>query len=949
MNKRIVFFLTLFLLTGIPAGAQEKIPLDHTVYDQWKDLGGQVISDDGAWISYEINPGRGDGWLYLYHTVTGRLDSVARGFKASFVPGCNALVFKIKPPFKQDRKARIEKKKPDDMPGDSLGIWDLTNLTITRFPRVKSYKVAEEKSDWITFHYEKARPAKDTLKVSEEMSEEQKKEVEAEKKKIRDENRALTKAKGSELVILNLARDQFFSYPDITDYSISKAGDRISFIELTGDSITHTRVYCFETATTEVKLLFDQDGEARGVVNDRSGRQVAFIHTNDTVKTKIFSLYYWNGGETVSRKVVDTLTAGMPSGWCVSEHSPIHFSDDGTRLFFGTAPRPHPEVRDSLPEDEKVSVDVWKWDDPWIQPMQKVQADKERKRSYQAVYLLLQKKMIQLADESMEELVTIMKGNGAVAAGYAFNPYRRQITWESGRTGDVYLVDVLTGRREKVITATRSRVQLSPGGKYLYWYEPADSNWYAWSTEKKVRVNLTETIGTSFFNELMDTPEPSEPYGIAGWTKEDRYILVYDRFDIWKIDPFFREKPVNLTAASGRADTITYRYVDLDKEDEFLPLTGKIWLRGFHIYNKKSGYFTVDIGRASVPEALVYGDYSYSGLARAKNVDRLLWQRGNVAEYPELWTGNARMREERKISVTNPQQSRYLWCTVELVEWESFDRQKLQGLLYKPENFDPSKKYPMIVYFYERMSDVLHTYSSPRPLSSSLNRTYCVSNGYLFFIPDIPYTAGYPGHCAYNAVVSGTTYLVNRYPFIDRDRLGIQGHSWGGYQTAYIITRTDMFRAAEAGAPVSNMTSAYGGVRWESGMSRMFQYEESQSRIGGTLWEKPFHYIHNSPLFSANTINTPLLILHNDEDGAVPWYQGIELYMAMRRLGKPAWMLNYNGEAHGVRKWGNRVDFSIRMMQFFDHYLKDAPAPAWMEKGIPYIEKEWNRGYEPAK
>jgi len=185
------------------------------------------------------------------------------------------------------------------------------------------------------------------------------------------------------------------------------------------------------------------------------------------------------------------------------------------------------------------------------------------------------------------------------------------------------------------------------------------------------------------------------------------------------------------------------------------------------------------------------------------------------------------------------------------------------------------------------------------------------------------------------------------FPFIDRKKIGIQGQSWGGYQTAWLITQTNMFAAAMAGAPVSNMTSAYGGIRWESGLSRMFQYENNQSRIGATLWDKPLQYIENSPLFYVPKIKTPLLIMHNDNDGAVPWYQGIELFTAMRRLNKPVWMLTYNNEEHNLKaeSWANRMDLTIRMKQFFDHYLKDEPMPWWMQYGVPAIQKGKELGY----
>lgn len=194
-------------------------------------------------------------------------------------------------------------------------------------------------------------------------------------------------------------------------------------------------------------------------------------------------------------------------------------------------------------------------------------------------------------------------------------------------------------------------------------------------------------------------------------------------------------------------------------------------------------------------------------------------------------------------------------------------------------------------------------------------------------------------------MIPGVTSLIEK-GFVDKDNIGIQGHSWGGYQNAYLVTKTDIFKAAEAGAPVPNMISAYGGIRWGSGRSRMSQYEHGQSRIGGTPWDYPVRYIENSPIFFVDKINTPLLIMHNDADTAVPWYQGIEFFVALRRLGKPAWLLNYNGEPHWPLKIQNRKDFNIRMAQFFDHYLKGKPMPVWMERGVPAIEKGINQGYE---
>jgi dipeptidyl aminopeptidase/acylaminoacyl peptidase len=308
-----------------------------------------------------------------------------------------------------------------------------------------------------------------------------------------------------------------------------------------------------------------------------------------------------------------------------------------------------------------------------------------------------------------------------------------------------------------------------------------------------------------------------------------------------------------------------------------------------------------------------------------------------VAEAPDLWAAGPELASPVRLSDANPQQSRYRWAGVELVRWRSDDGVELQGLLYKPEDFDPARKYPMVVYFYEQLSDGLYSYRMDVP-RNVVQPTLYASNGYLVFMPDIHYTRGQPGESAMRSIMPGVRALVAR-GFVDEKAMGLQGQSWGGYQAAYMITRTNEFRAAMTGAPVANMTSAYGGIRWQSGLARAFQYETGQSRIGASLWDQPSAYIENSPLFAANRVTTPLFIMSNDGDGAVPWYQGIEMFVALRRLGKEVYLIDYNGDEHNPTKRANQIDVAIRMLQFFDHHLKGAPAPEWMVRGIPFLQK----------
>lgn len=322
-----------------------------------------------------------------------------------------------------------------------------------------------------------------------------------------------------------------------------------------------------------------------------------------------------------------------------------------------------------------------------------------------------------------------------------------------------------------------------------------------------------------------------------------------------------------------------------------------------------------------------------------------MFTRENFQVFPDLLLADSSFTGIKKISHANPWQDEYGWGTAKLFVWKNLNGLKNEGMLFFPPDFDPDKKYPLIVNFYERSSQDLHRHRAPEAHRSSINYTYYTNNGYVIFNPDISYTTGQPGEDCYNAVESGVDALL-KLGYIDESRMALQGHSWGGYQVAYLLTKTGRFRCAEAGAPVVNMVSAYGGVRWESGMSRMFQYEKAQSRLGVTLWDDPSLYHKNSPVYHMHKVTTPVLIMHNDHDGSVPWEQGIEYYMALRRLGKEAWLLNYNGEPHWPVKWQNRLDFNIRMQQFFDFYLRQAPMPAWMKTGNTPLDKGILRMYD---
>jgi dipeptidyl aminopeptidase/acylaminoacyl peptidase len=928
MIKNIVRLLVVLILLVQNLQAQnviQKRPVDFSVWDGWKNIENQSISNDGKWVSYEINPYKGDGKLVIMNPDKLNKIEFNRGTKAAFSPGSKYIAFKIEPQTDSIRKLKFQKAKKENFPKDSLFVYILKKNESLIFENLKSFQLPVEESDWMAFQQE----------IKDE----------------KGENKPVKKPKYApdvfDLTILNPISNKSYHFKDVSEYTFSRNGKLLGFIQLNYNNPLSSKVSIFDTEKEDLIKIFDNQGLTKKLTVDDEGKQSAFIFTSDSVDIKIYDLFYWSKSmPNISEKIVGDNFQGLPKDWIVSEYGDIWFSGNGSKLYFGTAIKQETPIKDTLLDEEKIGVDLWSWTDPLLQSQQLIELKKELIRNYLTVYHTDKKQVARLADEFIKETPTIQNGDGNIAMGIADSPFQRERSWSYPWFKDVYLVDVNTGNKKIVLEKTSSFVELSPFGNYLFWFENQDKCWYTINTKTKEKKCLTGKIPFNFYDEEYDRPSVPPPYMFAGWTDKDKYFLVYDRYDIWKIDPNGKENPVCLTNGFGRKNNIELRFFNLNRKQRYIDPEQNMILSAFNKTNKQSGYYSCMVNRPADPIKLVMGDFDYADLIKSENAKAVIWKRNSVKEFPDLWYSGNFFTDPMKISYANPQQENYIWQSVELVKWTTFDGKEEEGLLYKPEDFDPNKKYPMMVTFYELRSDKLHTHYYPRPSRSAINILEYTSNGYLVFVPNIRYKIGNPGESAVNYVVSGTKAMINN-GYVDQSRIGMQGQSWGAYQVAYIITQTDLFRAASAAAPVSNMTSAYGNIYWQLGISRMSMYESDQSRIGASLWEKPELYIQNSPIFYADKIETPLLIVHNDADGAVPWNQGIELFVALRRLNKPVWLLNYNGEPHNLRdKSPNNKDLSIRMFQFFNHYLKSEPEPVWLKNGIPALKKGKELGYE---
>lgn len=912
--------------------AQEKRAMTVDDFGPWKTLQSSQISHDGTYAAWEENPQKyGDGVLRLQALPDGEMVSFERGGSASFSAGATYLAFRISPQFDSVRQAKLDDA---DVPGDTLGIWLTDNSSLLMFPRLKKFDLPGSAGAWMAYQQEKEEEQEEEADTTATDSA----EVDSAEVEEAPEYKELP------LTLFNPLTGEEVKVMSVQSFSVADSGRLIAMITVTGDTVDSVQVKIFDTERKMVRTIYAGLGYAESLVFDESGRKLAFLASQDTGEVQIYDLYGYQLEEASARKLVDQETEAMPGDWAVSNNGSLYFSESGNRLFFGIAPEPQPEPEDTLLSEEKMSVDVWNWQDKALQPEQLLDAEDEKTRTYSSIWFWDESRMVQLETEDLKNVIPPGNDDGPLAIGYDDTPYSVERSWNYPWRDDVYVVDISTGNAELLLEGAWFGASMSQEGNYVVYWDPESRSWKSINTVTKATTDLTGDIDENFFDEDDDTPSYGYGYGVAGFLEGETHAVIYDRYDLWKVSLDGSEKAVNLTKGWGRKESIQLRNVRLDYENPYL--SDELMLIGFDEVNKNDGFYTATTLKKQVPEGLLVTDHSYRYPTKAKDADRLLWRRETYQEYPDLYVSDIDFSNEVKLSNVNPQQDEILWGDVRQVSWTAYDGTELEGLLYTPEDFDPNKKYPMLVYFYELVSDRYYNYSTPSPSRSIIYPSYYNSNGYVVFMPDIRYTEGQPGDDAYNCIVSGTEAMVEQFNWIDEDRMALQGQSWGGYQTAYLVTKTDLYACAMAGAPVSNMTSAYGGIRWGSGLSRAFQYERTQSRLGVTLWEDRDRYIANSPLFFADKVNTPLLMMHNDADGAVPWYQGIEYFSALRRLQKPTWMLVYNDEAHNLTRWPNRMDLTIRMHQFFDHYLMDKPAPIWMTEGVPAVDKGIKTGYE---
>lgn len=876
--------------------ASKSLTVDDLI--TWQRITDREISDNGKWVACKMEPWEGDATIYLYAAQGQETATFSPADKFAFSASSGYLVVTQTPGKSTVDSLKVLKTKEDKMPMNTLVIYSVAGKKET-IDSLKTFKLADE-ADWIA--YQRGR-------------------------------------KDSTLYVRSLDGSKTFQFPTVTDFQFAKKSGMLYY---TSAAEGEAGIFTLNPEKGSPALIKEGKGVFKQTTFDEKGERLAFLYCADK-DSSYKALSLWLSEHNAPAKEIATRgNRAFPAEWVINENGMLQFSKSASRLFFGTSPEPRQKDTTQLAEN-RPNVQVWSWDEPVQYTVQNYNKEKDLKKSYQAVYNLGNGSIFQLANEELPNIQLGNEGDAPLALLSTSRPYSLSSMWEARTRSDYYTVSLDNGERKQIAQADYGRFRLSPQGKYAYWYGETDSCWYTIALAEGKQYRLTTPESFPAWDEENDVPDYPYAHGAAGWTANDQNLLIYDRYDIWKFDPTAATPPINLTV-NGRKEKLSYRLEQLDKEARFIDLGKPQLLKGFNEATKGYGFYNARLSAPAAPKTLLAGNYMLRSINKAKNTDDVIYTMETFQQYPDIHYSTLAFKKSVQLTHGDKQQEGFIWGTAELVSWISLDGRPLEGVVYKPANFDPNKKYPMMVNFYERNSETLYNYRMPEPHRSTIDYHLYNSNEYVIFNPDIRYVDGYPGESCYNCLMPGITMMIAK-GYIDEKGIGAQGHSWGGYQVAYLATRTNLFSAIESGAPVVNMFSAYGGIRWGSGMARSFQYEHTQSRLGATLWSSPLRYLENSPLFTMDKVQTPILIMHNDADGHVPWYQGIEYFVAMKRLGKPCWLLNYTGEPHWPMHMANRIDFQRRMFQFFNHYLKNDKMPKWMSEGVPAVEQPFELGY----
>ncbi len=973
-TRRLV--VTLALLTVIPllgppsaleqpAATRRAVELTDII--AWKAIGATALSNDGQWFGYRYGPSEGDAQIVLRHTSSERELKFDIGDPQSGQAGGEApagppaapttavqfssdakwVAFTTFPTRTEAQRARRQRRPVEG----GVTIVNLASGEKREYTRIRRFAFSGDASTWIALH--RPVPTASGQGASGGAG------ASGASGASPGGAGAADAPKGSDLILRELATGSELNVGNVSEFAFTTDGRYLAFTIDARDKVGNG-LQLRDMASGTVTVLDSGAASYERPAWTEKGDGLAVLKGTDdrTLRDKRYAALGFTGFGAGSPRKTTYDPAGdatFPEGMTISGNREPRWSEDQQALLFGIH---HPRRRDASDTDtenatpgtpreggenaatpsadERVDLVLWHWQDSRLQSQQQVQEQRDRNFSYLAEYRVDTKKFIRLADEDVRTVNVAPKDVWAV--GMDDREFELMGNLNGQRFQDVYAIDLRTGERKLAGKRVRWFNGLSPDGASFLFYE--DGNYHVYSMDSGQARNITQGVPVSFIDTEDDHNVVKPPAGVIGWASDSKSVLLHDNWDVWQVPVVSGGAAVNLTV-NGRQDAIRYQTrfaLELPEDrNKGIDLTKPLYFRAYGEWTKKAGIGRVAPGKPGVT-LLTWGDASFSRLAKAKNADRFIYTRETVAEPADFVVTDAAFGPGTRLTDTRPQVSQFHWSAGSiLINYTSDKGDKLQAALFLPANYEKGKAYPTMVNFYEKMSQTANTFAAPS--ANGFNRSVYTSNGYAVLMPDITYRVNDPGMSAVWCMVPAVKAAIAT-GIVDAKRVGITGHSWGGYQTSHLVTQTDIFAAAVAGAPLTNMVSMYSLIYKNTGGGNGAIFESSQGRFKGGYWDNWDAYYRNSPVFFAKNVKTPLMILHNDRDGAVDFTQGVEFYNTLRRLGKSVILLEYVGENHGLRKPVNQRDYTVRMKEFFDHYLMGAPAPDWMIKGVPRLKME---------
>ena len=882
----------LILIAAGVAAAQSKPTITPADYGKWETLGGTVLSPDGKWLAAPIRRSNGTFELRLHPVAGGAPKVAAFGTEPAFSSDSHWAAYAIGKPEAEEDKLKKAKKPVQNR----LGIMELSGGTTSTVDDVQSFAFSDHGAFVAFRRYAPQRtpPA---------------------------EGAPAPDPAGSPLTIRNLQTGADTTFGNVTSFAWQEKGTHLAMtIGVEGREGNSVQVY--DPANGELKVLDSGNAVFSALAWRKDSSDLAALRSK---KDKDFE---GESNTVVAWKYLGPKkTIDAPAGKRIVGSRTPQWSEDGRMIFVGIAD--WDKKIEGKGEDDPSTVEVWHPKDFNVISEQKLRASRDRDRHVVAAWHVEDNRLVPLGTNNKETMQLPRAGMRAVAVDET--PYESTAMF-GRRFADVYKVDLATGDRSKVATKLVPPVWSSPGGKYALNFK--EGEFWIYDLESGASRNVSKAAGVSFIDTEDDHPSPARSsWGIAGWTKDDGSVIVNGEFDLWEL-PGDGAKPRRLT--DGASEHVRHRYANPEpRRQDPIDLTKPIYAQTYGVWTKKEGYVRIADGNS---DRAVWLDRAVSGLRKAKNADVYTFVSNAFDVPPNVFAAGADLKDPKQVTDVNAFAKNYAWGKAQLIDYKSTKGERLQGALFYPANYEAGKKYPLIVHIYERESQFLHRYfpvSERSPYSEAL----WTSMGYFVLMPDIVFRPRNPGLSVLECVTAATRKVIDT-GMIDAKRVGLVGHSWGGYGTSFVLTQTDLFSAGVAGGPLTNLSSSYGEIYWNNGVPETGHAEVGQERMEVPVYEDPASYLRNSATFHVQNMKGALLLAVGDKDGASDWHQDIEMYNLARRAGKQCIMLVYPGENHSLAMKANQMDYQRRILDWFDHYLKDGPAQSWITKGVTVLERE---------